>query len=214
MRYIILCGGNYLLWEKPRQLIEINGEPIIARTIRLLRESGVTDIAISSENPAFADFDVPMICHYNQWVVYGKDNVKGTWVNCFYPTDEPVCYLLGDVVFSRAAIQTIVNRNTVTIDFFASAPPFAPEYPKKYAEPFAFKVVDVVSFKQAIIRLKEYERKGLFKRPPIAWELWQVIMRTELNSIKYDNYVVINDYTCDIDWADEAKIFERIDTEK
>ena len=53
MKYIIMCGGQYQQWSTPRQLIKIRGEPIVARTIRLLRENGVTDIAISSSNKVF-----------------------------------------------------------------------------------------------------------------------------------------------------------------
>ena len=41
MRYIIMCGGDYPTWEVPRQLTEIKGEPIVARTIRLLRKNGI-----------------------------------------------------------------------------------------------------------------------------------------------------------------------------
>ena len=32
MKYIIMCGGQYS-WETPRQMTEIQGEPVVARTI-------------------------------------------------------------------------------------------------------------------------------------------------------------------------------------
>ena len=117
----------------------------------------------------------------------------------FYPTDEPVCYIFGDVVFSPEAIKTIVETETDDIEFFASAPPFAPGYPKKYAEPFALKVVNTGHLKRAIELTKQYADQGRFKRRPIMWELWQVIQGSTLNHIDYSSYVVINDYTCDID---------------
>ena len=41
MKYIIMCGGNYTRFETPKQLTEIDGEQLVARTIRLLREAGV-----------------------------------------------------------------------------------------------------------------------------------------------------------------------------
>ena len=207
MKYIIMCGGEYKRWQTPRQLIEIDGEPIVARTIRLLRENGITDIAISSHNPVFKQFEVPVLHHTNNFEVYGQDDVSGTWVDGFFPMDEPVCYLLGDVVFSKNAIKTIVSAETSSIDFFASSPPFADEYMKNHAEPFAFKVVDTDRFHWAINRVKEYEFLGEFKRPPIAWELWQVIKDTPINVIDYKNYTAINDFTCDIDWENEADKF-------
>ena len=205
-----MCGGDYKLWKTPKQLIKINGEPIVARTIRLLKEQGETDIAISSNNPVFEQFGVPVLHHYNYWEVMGIEKVNGTWVNAFYPTDYPVCYILGDVVFSTKAIQHIVNAQTDDIEFFASAPPFPPEYKRPYAEPFAFKVVNVKHFWKAVNKVKDYEKAGRFLRHPIAWELWQVIKQTPLNIILYDNYYKINDYTCDIDWEDELNDFHII----
>lgn len=210
MKYIIMCGGTYKKWETPRQLFPINGEPIVARTIRLLRENGVEDIAISSNNPIFEKLGVPVLKHENSMVVSETLNVSGYWVDAFYPTDEPVCYLLGDVVYSPEAIKTIIETETDDIEFFASSPPFAPEYIKPWAEPFALKVINTDHLKHAISLTKQYADQGLFKRHPIAWELWQVIQATPLNYINYENYTKINDYTCDIDYQDDAVLFEEI----
>ena len=210
MKYIIMCGGTYKKWETPRQLTEICGEPIVARTIRLLRENGIDDIAISSNNPIFEQFGVPVLRHDNDFIVSKELSSTGYWVDAFYPTDEPTCYLLGDVVYSPEAIKTIVGTETDDIEFFASAPPFAAEYIKPWAEPFAFKVVNADHLKHAVSLVKQYADMGLFKRHPIAWELWQVIQATPLNHINYENYTKINDYTCDIDYEDDAQMIEYI----
>ena len=190
MKYILCCGtcGN-----PPRQLTVINGEPLVERTIRLLWDNGVRDIVISSMEHAFDK--------------YGRlaYDSSGAWINCFAPMDEPVCYVFGDVFFSYKAIETIVNTETDSIEFFASAPPFADNYPKRWAEPFAFKVVDQKRFREAIEKTRELWQQGQFKRHPIAWELWQVIKGTPLNEIDYTNYTVINDYTCDIDYPGDEK---------
>ena len=63
MQYIIMCGGQYDRWEVPRQLTKINDEPIVMRTIRLLRAAGVTDIAISSNDERFEACGVPVLQH-------------------------------------------------------------------------------------------------------------------------------------------------------
>lgn len=178
MKYIIMCGGTYKRWETPRQLTEICGEPLIARTIRLLKEAGISDIAISSNNSVFEQFGVPVLMHNNGMVVTEELNVKGYWVDAFYPTDESVCYLFGDVVYSPEAIKTIIETETDDIEFFASSPPFAPEYIKPWAEPFALKVINTDHLKHAVRITKQYADMGLFKRPPIMWELWQVIQAT------------------------------------
>ena len=210
MKYIIMCGGDYPKWETPRQLLEINGEPIVARTIRLLRENGITDIAISSDNDIFEQFGLPVLRHDNDYTSYEYNSDDGYWCNAFYPTDEPTCYLFGDVVFSPAAIKTIVETKTRDIMFFASAYPLAPEYPKPYVEPFAFKVADTDHLKHAIWQVKTLDAQGKFKRRPIAWELWDVIRGDDPNNMKRNGYVVINDYTCDIDRPSEIPLMEKI----
>ena len=198
--------------ETPRSLFRINGETLVRRTIRLLRKAGVTDIAISSTNPIYKKLRVPVLKHRNN---YKPDkNGKYYWLKCFYPIDEPVCYIFGDVYFSPRAIKTIVNTETDDIEFFASAPPFSPEYTKPYAEPFAFKVVNTKRFRRCVNKAMRLQDEGAFDRMPIAWELWQVIKDTRLNYIDYNNYVAINDYTRDLDSPEEVEEFQRILGEK
>ena len=78
------------MWETPKHMTEIKGEPIVARTIRLLRDCGVTDIAISSHDDRFKRFGVPLLKHDNDYYAKGYDDMTGYWCNCFYPMDEPV----------------------------------------------------------------------------------------------------------------------------
>lgn len=203
-----MCGGDYQIWSEPRQLTKVKGEPIVARTIRLLKDAGVTDIAISSNDSRFEGFGVPVLKSENNWTVYKPGSSKGSWYNGFYKCDEPVCYLMGDVVFSVEAIRTIVKSHTDDIEFFASAPPFSKNYIKPYAEPFGFKVTNLGHFDKALRDIRELDRNHAFKRNPIAWELWQVIKGTPINRIDYTNYTVINDYTCDIDSPKDAEKIE------
>lgn len=210
MKYIIMAGGTYPSWEKPRQLIECEGEPLIVRTIRLLKENGVDDIAISSDNDVFEQFGVPVLKHENDYVSRKYNDCDGIWCNAFYPTDEPTCYLFGDVLFSENAIKTIVEFETDDIMFFGSKEPFAPEYPKPYIEPFCFKVTDTDHLKRAVAEVKRIYKAGGFLREPIAWEVWNVICGTNPNIIN-PSYTAINDFTCDIDQPDEIeKIMERL----
>ena len=190
MKYIICAGTSE--YDPPRHLTVINGEILIERTIRLLKENGITDIMVSSKNPVFDK--------YNR-LDYDS---SGCWLNCFAPIDEPVCYIFGDVYFSPEAIKKIVETDTDSIEFFASGKPYAPEYPKRWSEPFAFKVVDYEFFRKSIELTKRLRKNGNFYRNPLAWELWQVIKGTTLGVIE-QNYTIINDYTCDIDCPGDAE---------
>lgn len=213
MKWIIMAGGNYTKWETPRQLLDFNGEPIIARTIRLLRENGIEDISISSNNEIFEQFGVPVLKHENDYTAWDYNCCTGSWCNCFYFTDEPTTYLFGDVAYSRKAIKTIIDYETDDIAFFGSCPPFAPEYPKWYIEPFGFKVVDTDHLKRAVEDVKRLEKAGRFGRRPIAWEVWNVISRGpdgDVNNIIGSSYVHINDWTCDVDKPSEVEILAAI----
>lgn len=211
MKYIIMCGGEYVRFGTPRQLWPFMGEKIVDRTIRLLHENGVTDIAISSNDDRFEGHGVPVLRHENDYVTRAHNNSDGEWCNCFYPTDEPTCYIFGDVVYSNTAIKTIVETKTDDIMFFGSAPPFPDEYVKPWIEPFGFKVEDPDHLKRAVEDVKRLHREGRFNREPIAWEVWNVISRGpegDVNTIDYGSYVHINDWTCDIDTPDEIGLLE------
>ena len=219
MKYIIMCGGKYHKWETMRQLTKVYGEPLIARTIRLLQLWGIDkrDISVSVSNGNQAREilnEVPGITinvHYNSFEVTKDNKCIGYWCDCFPPIDEPCTYLMGDVVFSIKAIETIVKTETNDIEFFASTPPFAKQYSKSWAEPFAFKVFNVSHLKDAIYKTKRLCDEKKFKRHPIAWELWQVIKDTPINVIDYTNYTAINDYTCDIDQPEDINKFEGVE---
>lgn len=203
-----MCGGIYDNWEIPKQMSLINNERVVERTIRLLQENNINDIAISSNNDIFLQFNVPLLKHDNKFHAYHKN--RGYWADAFYPMTTPVCYLMGDVVFSPNAIKTIVQTETQDVEFFASAPPFHDLYIKKWAEPFAFKVFNTEHFFNSIKIFKRYQDENRFNRPPISWELWQVIKNTPINKIDYTNYVIINDYTCDIDTPQDISKLDNI----
>ena len=203
MKYILMCGGDYHT-ETPKQLRKYGaGLSIIERTILFLQNAGVDDIAISTNDERFEWLGFPILHHENN---FGNG---GRWLEAFYPMAEPCCYIFGDVFFSPNAIRTIVKTETKSVEFFASAPPFSPDYIKQWAEPFAFKVQDPIGFQNAIAITKRFADEGKFYRDPIAWELWQVIKGTPLNKVDYTNYHVINDYTTDFDTDEEFKAFKR-----
>lgn len=207
MKYIIMCGGNYPHWETPRQLTEIHGEALVARTIRLLRSKGVEDIAITAQDARFENFGVPVLHHENNYDY--SDNGQSYWIDAFIPLDEPACYLMGDVFFSEFCIASIVNyQQGEDIMFFASAFCHGKGYPKPWAEPFAFKVWNQERFKEKIAETKYLQDQGKFRRRAVSWELWQVIKGTKLNEIAI-NYQVIDDYSCDIDQAGDIAQIER-----
>ena len=209
MKYIIMAGGQYNNFETPRQLSVVDGEELVARTIRLLRENGIEDISISSNNPIFKKFNIPVLKHENPYVVSDDCKiVSGQWFDAFYPTDEPVCYIFGDVFFSPEAIKKIVETETEDIELFGSKKPFAYNYIKTHEEPFALKVANQKHLHEAIEKSRELDAQHKFWRKPLVWELFTVIKNVPLQTKRDQyttDYVGISDYSVDVDKPEDVK---------
>ena len=207
MKYIIMCGGNYDGWKKPRQLSLINGEVLIERTIRLLKENGITDIAISTNNHEVDCLGLPILNHENNYKVESGKIVDGGWYNAFYPIKEPACYIFGDVYFSPDAIKTIIETQVDDIELFGSKKPFNRYYMKTHEEPFALKVANQKHLREAIQKTHELDIQGKFWRKPIVWELFTVIKNAPLQVRRDEyttDYIGISDYTVDIDRPEDV----------
>ena len=238
MKYIIMCGGSYPKFEIPKQLLKVNGEVITERTIRLLRENGITDIAISTNNPAFDYLDVELLHdENNQFSYWGENEQRQSnkcWLKAYYPVNEPVCYLHGDVYWSDEAIKTIVNTKVKDTMFFCTAD--RQDIPNKDIrcaggrEPLAYKVENYKLFRDAIDDLLRMVDEGKFTNAfcsPLSWSVYRYLNGLDLcfnakwfgdlNSIfdSKGDYIIINDYTNDIDdIKDVAKIEEYLKFEE
>ena len=212
MKYVIMCGGNYKSWETPRQLSIVKGEVLVARTIRLLKENGITDIAITSKDKRFDNFGVPRIEHKNEFELSeDKKTIKGYWVDAFLPSEEPITYLYGDVYYSENAIKAIIETETNDVLFFASRYIYHEGYSRQWEEPFAFKVVNQKRFRKCIDICKRERDLGHTTREPISWELYRVLNGYNINKHIIDKgFIAIDDYTVDIDCVEDIKKLESV----
>ena len=207
---IILCDSRNKYFETPRQLIKINGEALVERTIRLLKENGVKDIIVTSHDERFDNLGAtryePKNNDYNP---FGK----GYWLNAF-PLElltEPTIYLFGDVYYSEKAIKTILETPTDDVLFFCTYNNNDIKYIKHHDEPLAYKVTDIELFKKHIDKVKEAKDKGLCCREPVTWELYRSIHNQELNvHIMTTGYIAINDESCDIDAKNDIILLESV----
>lgn len=224
-----MCGGLYPKFETPKQLLKINGEVIVERTIRLLRENGITDIAVSTNNPAFDYLNIELLHDANNnYVSWNESENKlssHSWLNAYYQIEEPVCYLHGDVYFSDEAIKTIVNTKVKDTMFFCS--PDKQDVPNKDIrngkgrEPLAFKVENYKLFYDAVKDLLRMVDDGVFKDKiaPFSWHVYRYLNGLDyiltdwgyMNNIftTKGDYVVINDYTNDVDDIKDVAKIER-----
>ena len=218
MKYIIMCGGVYPQFKVKKQLLKVNGEILVERTIRLLRQNGIEDIAICTNTNDFDYLGLPILKQSNDYV-YGsnEENKKSSacWLNAYYLVNEPCCYLHGDVYFSDEAIKTIVETEVEDTMFFCTCDGTDKQRnPRNWKgrEPFAYKVVNQEVFKYGIKKLMKMVDDGEYTGfPPISWHLYRMLNGydvkrdcreyTQINNIfqSKGDYVLIDDYTTDVD---------------
>lgn len=208
MNYVIMCGGFYQNFETPKQLSIVKGERLVDRTIRLLKENGVENIYVSSNNPIFDTCRVPRLEHENTYKY--EDNVlKGYWLDAFYPNfneNDKVCYLFGDVFYTENAIKKIVNFKTDRNVLFGTSIAKNSQH-KNWGEPFAYIVNDYKTFMNGVKAVKKLQDEGKTKRMPIVWELYRYLNGLDVNiqMIKDETYVCIDDGTIDVDSPEQIE---------
>lgn len=228
MKYIVMCGGDYPQFKIKKQLLEVNGEKLVERTIRLLRENGVEDIAICTNTNDFDYLGVPILMQHNDYYYGTKDENKKSgscWLNAYYPMEEPCCYIHGDVYFSPDAIKTIVETPVEDTMFFCTCDGTDMKRSPnnwKGREPFAFKVENQAVFRYAIKKLMRMVDNGEYTGfAPISWHLYRMLNGydvkrdateyTQINNIfqSKGDYVLIDDYTTDVDNEWDIKEIEK-----
>lgn len=212
---IIMCGGEYSKFETPKSLSVINGETLVERTIRLLKENGISDIYISSNNQQFDRFD--NVLHHNNSFREENGKVYGYWIDAYYPIDKQCIYLHGDVYYTEEAIKRIINLKPTKNTFIGNEIAKNKEH-NNWGEPFGWIIVNQEEFRAGIEETKRLQDEGKLERGyALSWELYRVLNKLDPNKqyIIDETYLSINDDTTDIDapWQIEelnAKIRARM----
>lgn len=195
MKYVILSGDtiNSEYWKDESVLFsKVKGESLVERTVRILKELGINDIYIFGQDERYNRLGI-------KYVNYG---IRGCWVNEFFNSKEPTCFLFGNVYYSYSAIQKMINAPTTDIDFFVSTSRL-----KNKDEGIGFKVVDCVRFFLAINKVRQLYNSEIIKNCD-AFELWRVIEDNTRLAIRYDHVYVINDFTCAVEYPDDTELIE------
>ena len=191
MRYIIMCAGNGTRWNNylgvPKHLIEINGETLLGRTTRLLKENGINDYIITTECKNYRQYGDIMPQSYHDCEI---DRFEET-------NDKEICYLYGDVYYTKEAIKTIINTPAKDVLFFGSD-----------CEIFAIKVIDKKLFFTHKSKVKTLYENDIIHRC-IGWEIYRSIHGIPFEEhMITDRYIEILDGTDDIDFPEDYEKFK------
>lgn len=213
-QYVIMAGGYYGHFDRPKALMEVFGETILARTLRFLDVEGIDrkDIHISGTDERLREYGLDILVHQNTYqftpmMVNGDSEepcvIEGCWLDAFYPyfpDDIKVTYLYGDVVYTPEALHTIVTCDRPGNILFGTGIA-RNQLHKNWGEPFAYKVDDYSIFMDGVNAVKDLWKKGEVERNPLTWELYRYLNGLDLNvqAIVDDTYICIDDGTADID---------------
>ena len=183
MKYIIMADGKGTRWNNyhniPKHLIEIGGETLLARTVRLLRENdALADIVITSHDPRY---EVPGARRYEP---------QNNHLEIDRFTEELIendaCFLYGDTFYSEQVIKKIVQTPAEKLLFFGNERSIV-----------AIKVADGALFRQHVDRVRELFLAGKIEKC-IGWQVYQSFMGLPFGEKKIDaKYVLLKDGTED-----------------
>ncbi|MGI0148703.1 MAG: NTP transferase domain-containing protein [Thermoplasmata archaeon] len=166
----------------PKQLLEVNGEPIVSRTIRLLGARPFFVVAETNDHWRALDHPTPILTLPNP----GKHLVNGIMACKQFWTDDTL-FLLGDVIYSRATFDRILLEKTRSLLVWGrTTPNFVTKrgWPEMYALRFgpggAHRITEQAA---ACQNLHDVCVK-------IAWK---------------DEFREVSDFTDDIDWPKDLE---------
>lgn len=178
MQYIIMADGEGKRWQffngLPKHLVEINGERIIERTIRLIRRYENNDEIIVTSHDKRYEFEGAKR--------YEPQN-NNLEIDRFTEEliEDDVCFLYGDTYYTESCIETIVTTQLDNTVFFGNEKSIV-----------GIKVKDGNEFKKHINIIKELYLNGEINKC-IGWQVYQ-----SYAGLKIGNNKVIGDFFIDI----------------
>lgn len=181
MKYVIMADGKGTRWnnfnEIPKHFIEIDGERIIDRCVRLLKENDSScEIIITSHDPRY---DIPGTTRYEPLNNILEIDRFTSELIC-----DNICFMYGDTYYSENAIKTVTETPAEDILFFGNSRSI-----------IAVKVSDGGLFRMHVDRVRKLYLEGKLKTCK-GWQVYQSFTGLAPDTIG-DNFVFIEDSSRD-----------------
>ena len=183
MKYIIMADGKGTRWQNyndiPKHFIEIGGETLLGRTVRLLNEGDdAADVIITSHDPRY---EVPGARRYEP-----LNNVLEIDRFTEELIEDNVCFLYGDTYYSQAAMDTVLKTETEDMIFFGNERSIV-----------AIKVKDGELFRSHVDNVRKLFLEGKIDKC-IGWQVYQSFTGLPFGEKKIGpSYIVLEDGTED-----------------
>ncbi|MCL1799225.1 MAG: 2-C-methyl-D-erythritol 4-phosphate cytidylyltransferase [Eggerthellaceae bacterium] len=183
MKYIIMADGKSDRWDNylsvPKHFIEIDGEPIIERTIRLLHAyDQKSEVIVTSHNK---DYELAGSTRYEP-----LDNTLEVDRFTRELIVDDTCFLYGDTYYTEDAIRRIIQTEAEDILFFGNRDSIV-----------AIKIKDGALFEEHVDRVRGLFLIGAIEHC-IGWQVYQSFQGLPFNGKGIaDKYILFNDKTMD-----------------
>ena len=183
MKYIIMADGKGTRWQNyndiPKHFIEINGETLLARTVRLLRQGDPgCEVIITSHDPRYEVEGATRYEPVNNHLEIDRFTEELIADN--------VCFLYGDTYYSEDAAYIIINTEAEDILFFGNQRSIV-----------AVKVADGELFRSHVDRVRQLFIEGKIEKC-IGWQVYQSFTGLPFGEKKIESkYIILEDSTED-----------------
>lgn len=191
MKYIIMADGKGTRWNLhqgiPKHFIKVNGETLLERTVRLLRQYDPScQVIITSHDPRY---EVDGALRYEP-----KNNVLEIDRFTAELIENDVCFLYGDTYYSEISAKTIVETDAEDLLFFGNERSIV-----------AVKVADAAIFSQHVNRVRELFLAGRIDKC-IGWQVYQSFTGLPFGEkTMTEKYVFLTDDTRDFNSPEDLK---------
>jgi len=188
-RIFILCAGkNVKYYGITRQLLKINGEEILGRMIRLIKEECNYEIFIITNNDIIENYIKSI---RNNKIILFHPAAERYHMESLYSTKEEWVerniFLFGDVVFSKHAIKKILNSDNKLSFFFRIKPHLYLN--KRYPEGFGMLIPLNETNRMSDIILRSYKRASIHGGVFIFNSIWKELnLRLGEEHLEFESY--------------------------
>jgi len=189
IKAVILAAGKGKRWNnylgRPKQMVMIDNEPLLLRTIRQLKERGFGVVVTVPEIDFFGKLDAEQIVGVDEVEIDKFLNAKDYIGSIFF---------WGDTYFTDEAMD-IITKSKADFMFFGRRGG-SKITGKKWGEIFAVKTNNML-FEKA----KELRKMSTMLKRCATWELYRLICGYPLDRHQVgDNFTEIDDLTDDFDY--------------
>jgi len=193
-KYVIMANGQGVRWNnfnnKPKHLIEIDGETLLSRTVRLLHKFDKnSQIFITSDDERY---EVPGAVRHEP-----LDNKLEIDRFTYELIDDNACFLYGDTYYTEHAIENIVSKTADRLLFIGTKQRIV-----------AIKVYDGEEFKRHIDAVKKMFLEGHILDCK-GWQVYQSFEGLPFDEIRIaGHYLLVDDATQDFNYPEDFLNFE------